>query len=185
MKAAVISDIHDHITNLLEVLTHPAALECNVLLCCGDICSPFIVDVINEHWSHPVHFVFGNNDGDRFMISEKAGQANKSRNDDHKLHLHGEYLFKDRGTSLSGLPDDTSLGMTHYPEIARHLTSSGDRRMICYGHSHIPGISEVDQTILVNPGSVMGYIPSERKNVPHSFAVTNLVTLSAELIHIR
>lgn len=43
MKIAVVSDIHDHIHNLRAVLGRLQAAR--VLLCPGDLCAPFVVDV--------------------------------------------------------------------------------------------------------------------------------------------
>lgn len=40
-----------------------------------------------------------------------------------------------------------------------------------YGHSHIPAIEEVDDTILVNPGHLK---PDDRKGFPPTFAVIEL-----------
>ena len=41
MQVGIIADIHDHISNLGKALR---ALDCvDVLVCCGDLCSPFIV----------------------------------------------------------------------------------------------------------------------------------------------
>jgi putative phosphoesterase len=182
MRAAIISDIHDHIENLYKTLSHPAAGICDVLLCCGDICSPFMIGLLHDKWKKPVHIVFGNNDGDRFLISQKVMDANKDRNENDQIIIHGEYLLKGRGIMKIGLPDSLSISMSHYPDIAYHLAETEEQQMIFYGHSHIPEIKTKGNNLMVNPGSVMGYIPSEKKHIGPSFAVADLQSFQAELI---
>ena len=46
MKIAVISDIHDNIWQLAKVLNGIAAAQVSVILCCGDLCSPFTLKQI-------------------------------------------------------------------------------------------------------------------------------------------
>lgn len=41
MRIAVLSDIHDNVWNLAAALD--AGAETDALICCGDLCSPFIV----------------------------------------------------------------------------------------------------------------------------------------------
>ncbi len=184
MKALIISDIHDHLSNLNRVLTHHAASECDVLLCCGDLCSPFVVDIVHELWKGPAHMVFGNNDGDRFMISKKVHNANTGRVGSNRIQLHGEYLFKEAGVVMEGMPDEIILTMTHYPDIASRLSGKPGRQLITYGHSHIPDLKISGDTLIVNPGSVMGYIPSEKKTTAPSFTVVDMRELKADLIQI-
>ena len=65
MRIAILSDIHDNVWKLAAALK--AAREADALICCGDLCSPFVVHQLGRAFSGPIHIVFGNNDG------EKAG----------------------------------------------------------------------------------------------------------------
>ena len=70
MQIGILSDIHDNISALrraLEQLQHTHAL-----LCCGDLCSPFIINELGQNYSRDIHIVFGNNDGDLFRIAQNS-----------------------------------------------------------------------------------------------------------------
>ena len=60
MKIAIISDIHDHRVMLKKALSQLQDTE--AMICCGDLCSPFIMKQLGEEYHHPIHIVFGNND---------------------------------------------------------------------------------------------------------------------------
>jgi predicted phosphodiesterase len=71
MKIAIFSDIHDHVWNLKNALAQ--VQEAELLLCLGDLCSPFIVDMLARGFpDRPIHINFGNNDGDHFRIYAKT-----------------------------------------------------------------------------------------------------------------
>ena len=74
MKIAVISDIHDNIWNLQKALAMPELQATEAMLCCGDLCSPFVIHLLGRAYSGPVHIVFGNNDGD---VAAIIGNAKK------------------------------------------------------------------------------------------------------------
>ena len=157
MRIAVISDIHDHVWNLAATLE--AARDADVLVCCGDLCSPFIVHQIGRGFSGPVHVVFGNNDGDLFRI---AANARKYEN----IHLHGEFFRGELGGKR--------VAMNHYDHIARAIAASGEFDLVCYGHNHVHDVRRVGRTLAVNPGSVMGATfaaDGSRTDVPATFVV--------------
>ena len=72
MKIAIISDIHDHRKKLEKALVQ--IQEADKLICCGDLCSPFIIRDLGSGFSGTIHIVFGNNDGDLFRISKTDTQ---------------------------------------------------------------------------------------------------------------
>ncbi|MBL0341986.1 MAG: YfcE family phosphodiesterase [Bacteroidetes bacterium] len=159
MKSLVISDIHDNLHNLETALKIAGTSSCDSVICCGDLCSPFIIEEIHQKTRLPVHIVFGNNDGDRFTMLNKVNHANLTRKPDSQIFLHGEFLIKDRGQVLAGVPTGISIAVYHYPNLAVVLSKSGLFDFVFYGHSHKPGLETVNSCTLANPGSVMGYIP--------------------------
>ena len=76
MKIAIMSDSHDNIWKLDQALAK--VKEADVLIHCGDLCSPFVIKHLGE-WADekPVYIVWGNNDGDRLAITSNA-EAYKS-----------------------------------------------------------------------------------------------------------
>ncbi|HSR53974.1 MAG TPA: metallophosphoesterase [Acidobacteriota bacterium] len=140
MKIAVLSDSHDNIWKLEGALEE--AQEAEVWIHCGDLCAPFVVKQMGEGaQGRPVHVVWGNNDADARLICRIA-----SGFDD--FHLHGQLAE----ITLGG----RKIAVNHYPEIARPLAKSGDYDLVCYGHDHTRHLSQVGNTMLLNPGEIMG-----------------------------
>jgi len=73
MLIAVLSDCHDNIWNLEKVL--PKLDKAEVVLFCGDFCAPFTLKLLAEGFTRPIHAVFGNNDGDVWLMLNVAKQA--------------------------------------------------------------------------------------------------------------
>ncbi len=140
MKIGILSDIHDNLEKLRAALDKLAKTE--VLLCCGDLCSPFIVDELASGFPHgAIHVVFGNNDGDLFRITSKATGYSH-------LHLHGEFCQLDL--------DGRRIALHHFDDVARALAASSTYDLICFGHNHQQELTTVGQTLLINPGEVFG-----------------------------
>jgi putative phosphoesterase len=156
VKIAVVSDVHDHVWNLRTAL---AALgEAEALLFCGDLCSPFVIPVLAEGFAGPVHVVFGNNDGDLYRITQNARSFGN-------IDLHGE-LFKGE---LGGL----RVAVNHYPEIGESLAASGAYDLVCYGHDHRYTVAHRGEALLLNPGTLLGYDPASRADIPATFVIAD------------
>lgn len=139
MTISVMSDIHDNIWNLERAL--PIVAGSDALLFLGDFCAPFTLEQMAEGFSNPIHVVFGNNDGDTFLISQVASVFS------HVI-LHGQFAELDM--------DGCRIAIQHYPEVARPLAASGIYDAVFYGHDHKRHLSTVDSSLLANPGEVMG-----------------------------
>lgn len=139
MRIAVISDIHDNLWSLERVL--PRLAEHEVLLCLGDICSPFTLAAIAAGFKGQVHVVWGNNDGDKLLLTRVADKAGN-------VTLHGFFAHLEL--------DNRSVMMNHYPEIIEPLARSGQFALVCHGHDHKLRAERIGSTWLVNPGEVMG-----------------------------
>lgn len=181
MKTLVCSDIHDHLNNLEMVITAGTNAGCSSMICCGDLCSPFVLDHIHRLWNGPVHIVFGNNDGDKFTMLQKSEALNRERSPHAPIRLHGEYLISRQGEQLDGIPAHISLAVYHYPAPARAMADSGMFRCVFFGHSHRPELQKTGDCLLANPGSVMGYIPGE-ENAKPSFLIVNWENGETDLI---
>lgn len=139
MRIAVCSDIHDNIWKLEEAL--PGMNEANALIFCGDFCAPFTLTQLARGFEGPVHAVFGNNDGDPRLLIRNAQDAGN-------VKLHGQYGV----VELGGL----KIAINHYPEIARDVAASDNYGIVCYGHDHTLYHDMIGDTLLVNPGEIMG-----------------------------
>ena len=140
-KVAILSDSHDNVGNLEQVLEAVRKSGATVLLHCGDLCAPFIINHLAAGFRGEIHIVFGNNDGDGRLLQSMAAQH-------EHLHLHGIYHELAVGTRR--------VAMIHYPEPARRIAQSGELDLVCYGHNHTARAEKIDDCWLVNPGEIMG-----------------------------
>jgi len=69
MIFAVMSDSHDQIWNVRKALETIKKHEAEAIIHCGDFVAPFILKELNAA-GLPVHGVFGNNDGNRFLLTK-------------------------------------------------------------------------------------------------------------------
>ena len=139
MRIAVLSDIHDNVWKLGAALE--AVADADTLICCGDLCSPFIVHQLGRGFPRPIHVVLGNNDGDLYRITANA------RLYEH-MRIHGE-LFR-------GEFDGQRVAANHYDNIARAIAASGEFDVVCYGHNHVYSVARIGRTLAINPGAIMG-----------------------------
>lgn len=139
MKIAVLSDVHDHLEYLTTALQRCQTAD--ALIFCGDFCAPFTLRQIAEEFQKPVHAIFGNNDGDRFLLMKVAG-------DFEHVTLHGELARLE----LAGL----RVAVNHYPEIAVEMAKTGSFDVVCYGHDHQLRVDKIGDCDLINPGEIMG-----------------------------
>jgi uncharacterized protein len=155
MKIAILSDIHDNVWNLAVALQGMQQAE--VMICCGDLCSPFVVGLLaNGFQNRKIHIVFGNNDGDLYRITDNARKFKD-------VCLHGAFFEKPLGGK--------NFAVNHYPEIARAIAKAGKHDVVCYGHNHEFDIAPGVSTLMINPGTIMGYDPVEQKDVAPTFVI--------------
>ena len=140
MKILVMSDSHDNLWKL-DAAAEPIT-RADVVIHCGDICSPFMVRRLGQLSDRrPVHIVWGNNDGDTYLLGQvAAGFSN--------VELHGALAE----VEVDGL----KVAANHYPAIARGLAKSGDYGLVCYGHDHALHEERLEECLLLNPGELMG-----------------------------
>lgn len=167
MKIALMSDIHDNIWNLQKALARPELQATEAMLFCGDLCSPFVIHLLGRAYSGPIHMVLGNNDGD---VAAIMANSKKYSN----IHIHGEY-FK-------SLLDGRTVAMNHYPDKARTIAENGGFNIVCYGHNHTVVHDEmVGNTLLINPGAIMGYHGGTLMDIPATYLVLDTALLKAEV----
>jgi putative phosphoesterase len=162
MQIAVISDSHDHVWKLDQAMPH--LREADATIHCGDLCSPFVVRRLGEGiGAHPIHIVWGNNDGDKLMITRVA-------KDFPQIVLHGHTAMLE----LEGV----SVAVNHYPELARPLALSGQYDLVCYGHDHTVHEERLGPCLLLNPGEIMGLYGKS------TLALVELPSLSVRMIEL-
>jgi predicted phosphodiesterase len=113
MKLALVSDSHDHVKNLDSL----------------------------ARFSGEVHFVFGNNEGDRVTISRMAERF-------PNINIRGEAGILDTGSGI--------VAWTHLPEFGYELAATGKYVAVFSGHTHKRRSEKVGDTWHINPGELMG-----------------------------
>jgi putative phosphoesterase len=167
MKIAIVSDIHDHVHNLRPALAYLSP-RTEVLICCGDLCSPFVMDELKKY-EGPAHIVFGNNDADLFRITRKS---------DDRIQVHGEFLELAFGSF--------KLAANHFDTIALPIAQSGLYDLVCFGHNHRYSLRSYGRTIALNPGTLMAtaFGPNGAEPVPATFAIFDTSTRAADVFEV-
>jgi putative phosphoesterase len=165
MVFGVLSDIHDNLKNLATAIDLLKARQVNELVFCGDFCAPFAAKQLAEG-GFKVHAVFGNNDGDRYMIQKVTSGF-------PDFQIYGEYI----GDTENLLTiDGTRIAVTHYPFYAKSLAKTGWYDCVFYGHNHKADKQKFGNCLLMNPGEIAGVFGQP------SFAVFNTNLKSSEIV---
>jgi putative phosphoesterase len=164
MRLGILSDIHDNLWNLQLTIAALNA-QADELLCCGDLCSPFVMDELRKFERGCVHVLFGNNDADLFRITRKS---------DQRVQVYGEFFTANR--------DGKSIAANHFDFLARPIAQSGQFDLVCFGHNHRISKEQFGKTLALNPGPVMGvaFGPHGWEEVPATFMVCDLTTMAVE-----
>ncbi len=142
MKIAILSDSHDNIWNLEKALLQVEESGAEALLFLGDFCAPFTLKQIGDGFTvGPIHAVFGNNDGDPFLLSQIAAGL-------EHVTLHGQYAELEFG--------GRKIAINHYPDISKRIAESGAFDAVFSGHDHQQYVHQTGNTLWANPGEIMG-----------------------------
>jgi hypothetical protein len=163
MRIAILSDTHDHVPNLRAAVRYCDAFGVTMIIHCGDLISPFMLEELAK-FGGAVHLVYGNNAGDQHLISQQCGTRYPA------IDHHGVLGAVEAG----GL----KIAFTHYPIMAKGLASQGSFDVVCCGHNHIYKTEKINNTLLINPGELMG------KDVQPGFAILDSVSLHVERVEV-
>ncbi|UCF72704.1 MAG: metallophosphoesterase family protein [Deltaproteobacteria bacterium] len=155
MVIAIMSDSHDNIWNVRKALELTRAHKAELIVHCGDLVAPFTLMELAQ-FDGPVHWVLGNNDGDPYMLTRISLTELKN------METHGLI----GRLNLEGV----SIGFTHYEEMGHALAHTGEYDLVCCGHTHAHRQERIHQTLLLNPGDVMG------KDGPGTFSLFDTAT---------
>ncbi len=141
MKIAVLSDCHDHLENLASALRLVRESGAERLFYLGDFCAPFTLAALAEGFLGPVDAVFGNNDGDVFLLCRVAAKF-------PHVTLHAP---------LAELEvEGRKIALQHYPELGLRLAESQAYDAVFTGHDHQTYVHQKGRTLWANPGEIMG-----------------------------
>lgn len=166
MRVGIISDTHDRLNAIGRMVERLNHLGVELVLHAGDFVSPFVLPRLFALQA-PIVGVFGNNDGDRALLSRRA--AERERFD---LQREFEVLNLDGATLL----------LTHNLDAAllERIVKSERFDVVARGHTHRAEVSWHEKTLVVNPGEVCGYVTGRS-----TFAVLDTEMLNAEIFELQ
>ncbi len=184
-KLLIISDTHDNMRALSEIINIIEKDEIDTVIHCGDHVSPFS---FNKLASTPrikhLYTTLGNNEGEIFKIV-----SDYLKDYQGKITLHKDFIFADI--------DSVGFLITHgwgdvktTRRIIQSLGKSGDYKFIIFGHTHIPELTfitydnsaitrvrgeipnhtiqtHIDEykSIIINPGELSGWLSGKKTYV--------------------
>ncbi len=190
MKIAILSDIHNNEVNLQKVLDFCAREKVEAIVCCGDLASKEVLDLMNEKFSGKIYYTFGNADYKELVSLWTGSSAHRVAGSNEKVVYRNTFLYKDFGEAIIPAPAGGEAGrggsviaFVHYPDIAKSLARTGKYDFVFYGHTHKPWIVSADapsgkKYTLLNPGTTGGEI------YPPTFAIWD-TTKDKEPFHLN
>ena len=136
-RVGVVSDTHGLLELTRRVMAVFAEAGVERILHCGDIGTPAVVEALS---ALPVDYVYGNCDGTSTRLAEAVKTYGGT------LHgKSGEVEIDGRHVALYHGQDE---------ELLDTLARSGQWDLICTGHTHRSGFSELYGTRILNPGAL-------------------------------
>lgn len=135
MKIVILSDTHNNSSILEKAIIQIKALNPDVVIHCGDIINPSILDIFT---GLNLKFVFGNNDINKQALRKKANKLG----------------FDEPKDSLDITIDKKKFFVTHEPSNCANAINSQDYDYILHGHTHSPKDEIIGKTRIINPGAL-------------------------------
>jgi putative phosphoesterase len=141
MRVGILSDTHDRVPAIAELVQRLVAGGASLLMHAGDYCSPFALAPVNEA-SIPLLGVFGRNDGDPEGLAAVAAQG--------------------VGTELYESPHSFEVGgkqilIVHDLADISHR-SVEQHQFVFHGSTHQVEMKTRGDTLLLNPGEACGWL---------------------------
>jgi putative phosphoesterase len=159
MLIGIISDTHDNQDKTRKAVELFNSKGVEYVIHAGDYTSPFTLKLFKELNCKYVG-VFGNNDGDKILLLERS---------EGNIHYQ-PYIFTLQNRKIVVL---------HEHQLVDALADSGHFDLIIYGHTHVPDVRKVKNTLVVNPGEAGKWLYGKS-----TVAVADLEKMEAEIIEL-
>ncbi|WP_298666504.1 metallophosphoesterase [uncultured Methanofollis sp.] len=144
MLIGIMADTHDCLPLVEEAVRVLNEAGVEIILHAGDFVAPFTLAPLSGLKGNLVG-VFGNNDGDRALLSKMAAECGN-------IDLRRGIAEIDVGGLVIGLVHGDN------PALLAALLEEGSYDVLVSGHTHHPLIGRYDRTLAINPGEVCGYL---------------------------
>lgn len=169
MKIALLSDTHDNLVAVDQVLKLLKKRKIGTVIHCGDLVAPFTLMRFKEDYDGQFYFVFGNNDGEKvglMRIAETSQGKIVCLGNEGEIEIDGKNIF-----------------CTHESLIAILVAKSGEYDFCFGGHDHRQRKEVFAKTIFVNPGNLTTKRDGELyKSADHCLVLVDLQNGEVERI---
>lgn len=138
MLIGIMSDTHDNLVPTKKAIELFNERKVKHVIHAGDYTSPFTLKLFRE-LKCKFSGIFGNNDGDKLLLQERA--EGNIHNQPYVFTLHGRKIV-----------------VMHEHHVVDALADSGHFDLLVYGHTHEPVVRKVKKTLVVNPGEVGSWL---------------------------
>lgn len=159
MLIGIIADTHDNMITLKKAVDCFNAGKAQHVIHAGDFTSPFTSRALKE-LNADFTGIFGNNDGDRLLLQKRFN--GRVYNQPCILELNNRKII-----------------VMHEHHIIDALAESGHYDLVIYGHTHMPEIRKVKNTLIINPGESCGWLYGKT-----TAAIADLEEMTAEIINL-
>jgi hypothetical protein len=169
MKIAIISDTHDNTPAIVWIIEYLNEHSIPIAFHAGDMINPGIIRRFHEHYDGHLHFVFGNNDGEKAITMNRVNTYDDvtSHLEEMQLELEGKKIF-----------------MHHYSSIGETVAKSQVFDLCIGGHDHQYRVVTHGKSLFVNPGNTVTkdkWLPQEADK-ESSFVIMDLKTMQHERV---
>ena len=143
MIVGIISDTHDNLPLIDKAVKKLNEEKVELVLHAGDYVAPFVASHFKP-LKAPLIGVFGNNDGDKNQLKKKFTELGAD--------IRGRFAFL--------LIDGLRVALLHgdEKELMRSLLELESYDIIVSGHTHLEKTYRRGRTLIINPGTVSGYL---------------------------
>ncbi|MFN3550311.1 MAG: metallophosphoesterase [Endomicrobiia bacterium] len=167
MLIGIISDTHENMQVIDKAVEIFNQKNVSFVFHAGDIISPITFSHFDK-LNCPIHFVFGNNDGEKQMLKEKYSKRGSIIQNPPL-----EYNIKEDNKLIK------FIIFHEPPSEIDDLAKSGKYDYIIYGHTHKKDLRIVGKTIIINPGESGGWLFGEK-----TVAIVDTKTQKVEFLNL-
>ena len=159
MLIGIMSDTHDNVTFTKKAIDLFNSRKVGFVIHAGDYTSPFTLKLFKE-LKCKYAGIFGNNDGDKLLLQERA--EGNIHNQPYIFTLHNRKIV-----------------VMHEHHVVEALADSGHFDVVIYGHTHTSDVRKVKNTLVINPGEVSTWLYGKS-----TVAIADLDKMEAEIIEL-
>lgn len=162
MKIAIISDLHNNLRHLDLVAQDLKDKNTELMIYCGDFDAPFALRGFLQ-FKCPIKAVLGNADPDITKYLWILDTVAVLKDLDIKINPRMmDITFDNKRIAIFHNDDD---------HLTKSLIEGQLYDLLCIGHTHNPEIKKDGRTLIVNPGSLVGWMYEKGGKVDITYAV--------------